>query len=86
MTFAPAALVIALLAMLPPPVPPDSGLSTPPERKQPQPPRDEQPPADKNKDKEQGPDPAYMTLLPDDGSPWGLPSELAARLAGVAGK
>ena len=84
MTFATPALTIALLAMLPPPVPPDSGLSSPPERRQPEKPSAEQPPRDKDKD--QAPDPAYMSLLPDDGSPWGLPQELAARLAGVAEK
>jgi hypothetical protein len=81
MNFAPAVLTIALLAMLPPPVPPDSGLSTPPER----PPASPKP-AEKEKDKEESPDPAYMTLLPDDGSPWGIAPELAARLAGVAEK
>ena len=29
-------------------------------------------------------DPAYMTLLPDDGSPWGLQPEMAEKLAAVA--
>src|SRR5258706_7572710 len=77
MNFAATALAIAVLAMLPPPVPPDSGLSSPPER----PPSAHKPP-----DKDQDPDPAYMTLLPDDGSPWGLRPGLAARLAGVADK
>jgi hypothetical protein len=77
MNFASTALVIALAALIPPPVPPDSGLASPPERPTPE-------PAPSNKD--EGPDPAYMTLLPDDGSPWGVPPELAARLAGVATK
>jgi hypothetical protein len=77
MSFAPAALAIAFLAMLPPPVPPDSGLTSPPER----------PPAEPTPgDKDAGPDPAYMTLLPDDGSPWGLAPELATRLSGVAAR
>jgi hypothetical protein len=65
--------------MLPPPVPPDSGLSSPPER----PPAG---PTPGDKDKDEGPDPAYMTLLPDDGSPWGVAPEVATRLAGVAAK
>src|SRR5258706_3372829 len=77
MNFAATALAIAVLAMLPPPVPPDSGLSSPPER----PPSAHKPP-----DKDQDPDPAYMTLLPDDGSAWGVLPELASRLAGVAEK
>src|SRR5882762_915628 len=77
MNFAPVALAIALLAMLPPPVPPDSGLSSPSER----PPAEHKPP-----DKDASPDPAYMTLLPDDGSPWGVGPELASRLADVAEK
>jgi len=63
--------------MLPPPVPPDSGLSSPPQR-----PATEPAPSDQDA----GPDPAYMTLLPDDGSAWGLAPELATRLAGVAAK
>ena len=63
--------------MLPPPVPPDSGLSSPPQR----PPAEPAP-----SDKDTGPDPAYMTLLPDDGSEWGIAPELATRLAGVAAK
>jgi len=78
MSFAPTALAIALLAMLPPPIPPDSGLSSPPVR----PPSTEPAP----KDKDAVPDPAYMSLLPDDGSPWGVAPELSARLAGVATK
>jgi hypothetical protein len=84
MNVAPAAFAIALLAMLPPPVPPDSGLSSPPER----PPASPKPQDAEHKpqDKDAGPDPAYMTLLPDDGSPWGLAPELSARLAAVAEK
>jgi hypothetical protein len=77
MNFAPVAFSVAFLAMLPPPVPPDSGLSSPPQR----PPVAPSPPP-----KDDAPDPAYMTLLPDDGSPWGLAPELASRLAGVAEK
>jgi hypothetical protein len=72
-----AACCALLLAALPPPVPPDSGLTptAPPEKKE-----------TEEKKEEQGgePDPAYMTLLPDDGSPWGLSPELAERLAAVA--
>ena len=75
MSFAPLSLALVLLAMLPPPVPPEADISPPPPR----------PPAEtKPADKEAGPDPAYMTLLPDDGSPWGLDAELSARLAAVA--
>ncbi len=77
MTFVDAALTIALLAMLPPPIPPDSNPVPPPS-----PPRETSQQADKDKDI--GPDPAYMTLLPDDGSPWGLAPELQTRLASVA--
>jgi hypothetical protein len=77
MSFAPIPLVIALFALLPPPAPPDKDISPPPPR----------PPAvSRSEDKDAGPDPAYMTLLPDDGSPWGIPPEIAARLAGVAEK
>jgi hypothetical protein len=75
------ALAALLYAMLPPPVPPDTQLAPPiaPPKQQ----TEEE--KDKEKEKEQGePDPAYMTLLPDDGSPWGLSSELSTRLAGVA--
>lgn len=77
MSFAPAALGIALAVLIPPPVPPDSGLSSPPQRPSP-------PPAPREKDA--APDPAYMTLLQDDGSPWGVSPELAGRLAAVAEK
>jgi hypothetical protein len=80
MSFAPALLALALAALIPPPVPPDSPQVAPP----PPPPSHEPAPADK--DKSAGPDPAYMTLLPDDGSSWGLQPELAARLAAVAEK
>src|SRR5512137_60755 len=78
MSFASFALAAALAAMvLPPPVPPDTQLAPPIA-----PPR---PPSDEDKAKDEGePDPAYMTLLPDDGSPWGLTAELSARLAAVA--
>lgn len=75
MSFAPISLALVLLAMLPPPIPPEADISPPPAR----------PPAEaKPGDKEAGPDPAYMTLLPDDGSPWGLAPELATRLSAVA--
>ena len=77
MNVAHAALAIALLAFLPPPIPPETDISPPPSR----------PPAEsKPADKDAGPDPAYMTLLPDDGSPWGLSPELSSRLVGVADK
>jgi hypothetical protein len=76
-----AALAITLFALIPPPVPPDSGLSSPPQRPSPQP-----QPSDKDDKKEAGPDPAYMTLMPDDGSPWGVSAELSAQLAQVAMK
>lgn len=68
----------ALLAFLPPPVPPDKDMSPPPPR--PVEPRSE------DHEKEGGPDPAYMTLLPDDGSPWGIKPEVATKLAEVAAK
>lgn len=74
-----AALVLALL--LPPPVPPDKQIVPPP------PPRREEPKEkgdNQDEGKEKAPDPAYMSLLPDDGSPWGLPPDLASRLAKVA--
>jgi len=77
MNLAAASLAFVLLAMLPPPIPPEKDMSPPPSR----------PPApSKPADQEAGPDPAYMTLLPDDGSPWGLASELSAQLAVVADK
>jgi len=71
-------VAVVLLALLPPPVPPEQDISPPPPR----------PPAEvpKSSDKDAGPDPAYMTLLPDDGSPWGLKPELAGTLAAVAEK
>jgi hypothetical protein len=84
MNFASFALAAVLLAMLPPPIPPEQDTSPPPSRP-PAPPK----PGEEDKDgkaKETGPDPAYLTLLPDDGSPWGLAPELSARLATVADK
>lgn len=78
MSSAPAVLAIALAVLLPPPVPPDSGHSQLPQR----PPSTEPEPSDKNAP----PDPAYMSLLSDDGSPWGITPELASQLAGVATK
>lgn len=78
MNAATVALAIALLAMLPPPVPPDSAVPSPPETR----PTESVPRDGKNAD----PDPAYMTLLPDDGSPWGLAPEIGDKLAGVAGR
>jgi hypothetical protein len=77
MSFTPIPVAIALLAMLPPPIPPDSDISPPPPRP---------PAASRTQDKDAGPDPAYMTLLADDGSPWGLAPELATQLAAVAEK
>jgi hypothetical protein len=79
-----AVLVVALLAMLPPPIPPESDMSPPPSRPRPSPSPSASPSSDK--DKNAGPDPAYMTLMPDDGSPWGLPADLTGRLAAVAEK
>jgi hypothetical protein len=77
MILAHAALAAVLAAMLPPPLPPGTELAPPIA-----PP---QPPPEKSDEKDEGePDPAYMTLLPDDGTPWGLPAELQARLAAVA--
>ncbi|HZN54173.1 MAG TPA: hypothetical protein VFB67_02530 [Candidatus Polarisedimenticolaceae bacterium] len=77
------ALALGLLAALPPPVPPDTDIAP-----KPSPPRTPPAPTDqdkeKEKEKEETPDPAYMTLLPDDGSPWGLKTEVAQKLAGVA--
>jgi hypothetical protein len=78
MSFVPVAVAVALLAFLPPPVQPDAGV---PSSTQP-PPNTEPAPTDKDAP----PDPAFLTLLPDDGSPWGLVPELAGRLAGVADK
>ena len=77
MTLASIAFAAVLLAMLPPPVPPDSQLSPPPR------PPDTKDEKDESKD-EGEPDPAYMSLLPDDGSPWGIAPDLAAKLAAVA--
>ncbi|HEX4824398.1 MAG TPA: hypothetical protein VFV19_08800 [Candidatus Polarisedimenticolaceae bacterium] len=68
-----------LLAALPPPVPPDSQLSPPPKPAPPPASDDSQ-----QKQDEGEPDPAYLTMLPDDGSPWGLAPELADKLAAVA--
>ena len=78
MIFAPIAFAVALLAMLPPPVQPDAGVPSTPQR----PPSTEPAP----NDKDAPPDPAFVTLLPDDGSAWGLTPELGARLAAVADK
>jgi hypothetical protein len=80
MSFASLSLAIALYALLPPPIPPETDISPPP----PRPPA--QKPQEKEKEKDEGPDPAYMTLLPDDGSPWGIAPDVAAKLAGVADK
>jgi hypothetical protein len=68
------AIGIALLAALPPP----DG-STEPPMVPPAPPPREAP-----SDEADETDPAYMTLLPDDGSPWGIPSETSEKLAAVA--
>jgi hypothetical protein len=83
MSLASTILAVALAALIPPPVPPDSGLATPPERPSPSPSPEA---ATSDKDKTAGPDPAYLTLLPDDGSPWGVKPELAAQMAAVAEK
>jgi hypothetical protein len=78
MLLAKTALGLLLAAMIPPDIPPENQPIPPPTPR-----RDE--PSDQTKDTaDEGPDPAYMTLLPDDGSPWGLKPELAARLAAVA--
>jgi len=74
MLLAHIALVASLLAYLPPPIPQEVNPIPPPA-----PPREEA-----RDDEDEDPDPAFVTLLPDDGSPWGLPPELSARLAGVA--
>ena len=81
MRLALAACCVLLLAALPPPVPPDSQLSPPPK---PAPPPAPQPEQNQEKKEEEPPDPAYMTMLPDDGSPWGLAPELAGKLSAVA--
>ena len=82
MNLASVAVFALLLAALPPPVPPDAEIAPKPSPPKPQPAPAEQ---DTDKEKEgESPDPAYMTLLPDDGSPWGLKPELAAKLAAVA--
>jgi len=74
-----AACCVLLLAALPPPVPPDTQLSPPPKPAPAPPPQQNQ-----EKKEEEPPDPAYMTMLPDDGSPWGLAPELASKLSAVA--
>jgi hypothetical protein len=63
-----------LLAALPPP----DGSTEPPMVPPPSSPR----PAPSDEADET--DPAYMTLLPDDGSPWGLQPEMSEKLAAVA--
>ena len=68
------AIGIALLAALPPPEGPEPPMVPPAP-----PPRTA--PDDQDADET---DPAYMTLLPDDGSPWGIPSEMSEKLAAVA--
>lgn len=68
-------LGIAFLAALPPPEGPEPPMVPPVS-----PPR--QTPSDQDKDEET--DPAYMTLLPDDGSPWGLEPTMAEKLGAVA--
>lgn len=70
-------IVVAVLAVLPPPGNPDQPPITPP----PPPPRAEQP---QGSTEGQETDPAYMSLLPDDGSPWGIDQALAERLGKVA--
>ena len=69
------AMGIALLAALPPPEGPDPPMVPP------APPPREAPDGEKDEGET---DPAYMTLLPDDGSPWGLQPEMADKLAAVA--
>src|SRR5580765_1973528 len=78
MRFVLAACCTLLLAALPPPVPPDSQLSPPPK------PAPQPNPNQEKQDEAEPPDPAYMTMLPEDGSPWGLAPELASRLQAVA--
>ena len=72
-----AGVVLGLL--LPPPIPMETQPVPPPA-----PVQEEQTADSKQVKGEEGPDPAYMTLLPDDGSPWGLDPALAAKLAEVA--
>ena len=69
------AVGVALLAALPPPGGPEPPMVPPAS-----PPREA--PADERDEGEA--DPAYMTLLPDDGSPWGLQPAMAEKLAAVA--
>jgi hypothetical protein len=68
------ALSVALLAALPPPEGPEPPMVPPAP-----PPRET--PSDDDKGET---DPAYMTLLTDDGTPWGLQPEMAGKLAAVA--
>lgn len=75
--------VSILLAALPPPVPPDTQLAPPTKPIKVPKPEDQDQPKPKE---ESEPDPAYMSLLPDDGSPWGLAPDLADKLAAVAEK
>lgn len=80
MNFAAASLAFFLLAALPPPVPPE--IDPIPPKPAPPEPKPESKPAEG----ETAPDPAYMSLLPDDGSPWGLAPEIGEKLAAVAEK
>jgi hypothetical protein len=64
---------IALLAALPPPGGPEPPMVPPPS-----------PPRETPAESDEETDPAYMSLLPDDGSAWGLPADMAAKLAVVA--
>jgi hypothetical protein len=79
-----AGVMLALL--LPPPVPPEKQPVPLPNPTRDQLKTEKEKEAEKETEKEETPDPAYMTLLPDDGSPWGLKPELAAKLAEVAEK
>ena len=81
MPFAKVLLGAMLALLLPPPVPPEVQPIPPPA------PSRDQPAGEADEDtKDETPDPAYLTLLPDDGSAWGIKPELAAKLAEVAEK
>jgi len=77
---------VMLALLLPPPVPPEKQPVPLPNPTRDQLKTEKEKEAEKETEKEETPDPAYMTLLPDDGSPWGLKPELAAKLAEVAEK
>jgi hypothetical protein len=78
MPLAKTVLGLLFASMIPPAIPPESQPIPPPT------PSQDEPADHARATGGDAPDPAYMSLLPDDGSPWGLKPELADRLAAVA--